>query len=176
MSQTFWVKYVSGHDCHAPTSEPTLSKAAEELTAYSAPNISANELIPKFILRNEMAISVVDLEAVLRKFVTQSPEIQGAVLASPDGLTLASSLPEKMEDERVSAMSAAILSLGERITQELIRGTVDRLYLEGNQGTVVLTSCGADAVLLVLAAPGMKQGILLLEIKRVATELREILK
>ena len=80
-----------------------------------------------------------------------------------------------MDDEKVSAMSAAMLSLGERIGSELSRGSIDRIYVEGDQGYGVLTNCGEDAVLLVLANQAAKQGLLMLEIKRLTEELKLVL-
>ena len=86
------------------------------------------------------------------------------------------SLPGGMDEERVSAMSASMLSLGERIGMELARGTIDRIFVEGNKGFGILTGCGQDAVLLVLASESAKQGLLMLEIKRVLAELKLIVQ
>ncbi|HEY9629650.1 MAG TPA: roadblock/LC7 domain-containing protein, partial [Coleofasciculaceae cyanobacterium] len=115
------------------------------------------------------------LGIVLQNFVTATSDVQGAALVTPDGLPLAASLPGGMDEERVSAMSAAMLSLGERIGQELARGGVDRIYVEGDKGYGILTSCGEDAVLLVLADQKAKQGVLMLEIKRSVAEIKLIL-
>lgn len=122
-----------------------------------------------------MGINVAKLESILQNLVTSTSDVQGAALVSPDGLPLASTLPSGMDEERVSAMSAAMLSLGERIGNELARGTIDRLYVEGDKGYGILTSCGEEAVLLVLADKKAKQGILMLEIKRVAEDLKKAL-
>ncbi|MBD1868631.1 roadblock/LC7 domain-containing protein [Oculatella sp. FACHB-28] len=122
-----------------------------------------------------MAISTEKLSGILQNFVTSTNDVQGAAVVTPDGLPLATSLPGAMDEERVSAMSAAMLSLGERIGNELARGTIDRIYVEGNQGYGVLTSCGEDAVFLVLANQSAKQGLLMLEIKRALTELKLVL-
>nr|WP_290224614.1 roadblock/LC7 domain-containing protein [Trichocoleus desertorum] len=111
-------------------------------------------------------IVVSALQDVLQNFVSGTPDIQGAALVSPDGLALASALPAGFDEERTSAMSAAMLSLGERIGQELARGTIERIFVEGEKGYGVLVGCGADAVLLVLASSSAKQGLLNLEIKR----------
>jgi hypothetical protein len=119
-----------------------------------------------------MSINVVKLESILQNLVTGTSDVEGAVLVSPDGLPLASALPRGMDEERVSAMSAAMLSLGERIGNELARGGIDRLYVEGDKGYGILTSCGEEAVLLVLASKAAKQGLLMLEIKRVTSELK----
>ncbi|AFZ00030.1 roadblock/LC7 domain-containing protein [Calothrix sp. PCC 6303] len=122
-----------------------------------------------------MAINAVKIEHILQNFVSGTNDIQGATLVSPDGLSLAAVLPGGMDDERVSAMSAAMLSLGERIGTELSRGNIDRIYVEGNRGFGILTSCGEDAVLLVLASESAKQGMLMLEIKRLVSELKLVL-
>jgi uncharacterized protein len=122
-----------------------------------------------------MAINAVKIESILQHFVSSTNDIQGATLVSPDGLSLASVLPSGMEDERVAAMSAAMLSLGERIGSELSRGNIDRIFVEGNKGFGILTSCGEDAVLLVLASESAKQGVLMLEIKRLSSELKLVL-
>ncbi|NEP55613.1 MAG: diacylglyceryl transferase [Symploca sp. SIO2G7] len=122
-----------------------------------------------------MAINSEKLGQILQNFVTTTSDVQGAAMVTPDGLPLASSLPGGMDDERVSAMSAAMLSLGERIGKELVRGSIDRIYVEGNEGFSILTSCGEDAVFLVLAGKAAKQGVLMLEIKRTLIELKPIL-
>jgi len=123
-----------------------------------------------------VAINTEKLGLVLQNFVSATSDVQGAALVTPDGLPLASTLPGSMDEERVSAMSAAMLSLGERIGQELARGGIERIYVEGDKGYGILTSCGEDAVLLVLADHKAKQGILMLEIKRIVSEIKQILK
>ena len=122
-----------------------------------------------------MAINSQKIGHILQNFVTTTTDVQGAALVTPDGLPLASSLPGGMDDERVSAMSAAMLSLGERIGKELVRGDIDRIYVEGEDGFSILTSCGEEAVFLVLAGKTAKQGVLMLEIKRALAELKPLL-
>lgn len=122
-----------------------------------------------------MGINTSKLSSILQNFVSGTNDVQGAALVSPDGLTLAATLPGGMDDERVSAMSAAMLSLGERIGSELARGNIERIFVEGKQGFGILTSCGEDAVFLVLASESAKQGMLMLEIRRALTELKSIL-
>lgn len=122
-----------------------------------------------------MAINAEKLGHMLQNFVTATIDVQGAAVVTPDGLPLASSLPGGMDDERVSAMSAAMLSLGDRIGRELVRGEIDRIYVEGDQGFSILTSCSEEAVFLVLAAKEAKQGVLMLEIKRMVIDLKHSL-
>ena len=51
----------------------------------------------------------------LRDLQASSPAVEAAAVVSVDGLSMASSMPANVEEDRVAAMSAAMLSLGERI-------------------------------------------------------------
>ena len=62
----------------------------------------------------------------LRNLQAKTPDIEASAVVSVDGLIMASSLPAGVEEDRVSAMSAAMLSLGERIAGELGRGGLGR--------------------------------------------------
>ena len=107
----------------------------------------------------------------LKKLQISSPDIQASALVSVDGLIIASALPANIEEDRVSAMSAAMLSLGERISMELRRGNLNQVYIRGDNGYVLLTSVGLEAVLTVLANSNAKLGLMFLDIKRTAEAL-----
>lgn len=107
----------------------------------------------------------------LKKLQISSPDIQASAVVSVDGLIIASALPGSVEEDRVSAMSAAMLSLGERISIELRRGELDQVYIRGDNGYVLLTSVGNDAVLTVMASVNAKLGLIFLDIKRTADTL-----
>ncbi|MBN2389577.1 MAG: roadblock/LC7 domain-containing protein [Anaerolineae bacterium] len=111
----------------------------------------------------------------LRELQTSSPDIEAAAIISVDGLPIASSLPQSVEEDRVSAMSAAMLSLGERIAGELKRGMLDEVYVRGERGYVILRAVGEEAVLTVLARQQAKLGLLFLDMRRAAEELSTIL-
>jgi len=111
----------------------------------------------------------------LRELQMSTPDVEGLAVVSVDGLTIASSLPQGVEEDRVSAMSAAMLSLGERIAGELGRGALDEVYVKGAGGYVILTAVGEEAVLTVMARGGAKLGLIFLEMRRAAEELADIL-
>ena len=111
----------------------------------------------------------------LKKLQISSPDIQASALVSVDGLIIASALPGSVEEDRVSAMSAAMLSLGERISIELRRGDLDQVYIRGDNGYVMLTSVGQDAVLTVMASVNAKLGLIFLDITRTADALSELI-
>jgi predicted regulator of Ras-like GTPase activity (Roadblock/LC7/MglB family) len=111
----------------------------------------------------------------LRELQASSPEIEASAVVSVDGLTIASALPQGVEEDRVSAMSAAMLSLGERIAGELGRGSLDQVYIRGESGYVVLMSVGQDAVLTALAREKAKLGLIFLDMRRVTEDLEQLI-
>lgn len=150
----------------------TLPIVTESLLPISTENI---EIDSPIIWEEKVMINTSMLQDELQNFVSSTSEVQGAALVSPDGLALASVLPGGMDDERTAAMSASMLSLGERIGRELARGNVERIVVEGEKGYGVLVSCSNDAVLLVLANASVKQGLLFLEIKRAVGKIAPLL-
>jgi hypothetical protein len=107
----------------------------------------------------------------LRKLQSDAPDIIASALVTADGLSLASALPSDVGEERLAAMSAAMLSLGERIANELQRGSFEEVYIRGDQGLVLLTAVGRDAVLTALSRTESKLGIIFLEMRRAAADL-----
>lgn len=102
----------------------------------------------------------------LRDLQSGTADIEASAVVSVDGLIMASSLPADVEEDRVSAMSAAMISLGERISSELSRGQLDQVYIRGNEGYVVLMSVGEEAVLTAMARTNAKLGLIFLDMKR----------
>ena len=116
------------------------------------------------------------LDRILTELVGQVPEIEAASVVSFDGLAMASALPAGMDEDRVAAMSAALLSLGERAAEGLGRGELSQVYVEGEDGTVFLVSADDEAVLVAVAAKGAKVGLMLFEVRRAAAAVGAALK
>jgi predicted regulator of Ras-like GTPase activity (Roadblock/LC7/MglB family) len=118
-----------------------------------------------------MASRTEQMVARLKDLQAGTADIEASAIVSVDGLIMASSLPADVEEDRVSAMSAAMLSLGERIASELGRGTLDQVYIRGDSGYVILMSVGEEAVLTALARSEAKLGLIFLDMKRAAEDL-----
>ncbi len=110
----------------------------------------------------------------LRDMQAASPDIEASAVVSVDGLIMASALPGDVEEDRVSAMSAAMLSLGDRIAGELGRGVLEQVYIRGGSGYVILTAVGEEAVLTALAREQAKLGLIFLEMRRAAEDLTRL--
>ena len=102
-----------------------------------------------------------------------SPDIEAAAIVSIEGLLIASSMADKLDDERLEAMSAAMLALGERIADELGRGPLDQVTIQGEAGCAVLMTVDERSVLCALAADEAKLGLVYLDMRRTVTDLRE---
>jgi len=116
------------------------------------------------------------LDRAIHGLLSQTPEIEAAAVVSFDGLPMASALPHSMDEDRVAAMSAALLSLGERAAQGLGRGELSQVFIEGDSGTVFLVSADDEAVLVAVAAKGAKVGMMLFEVRRTAQLVAEVLR
>ena len=101
--------------------------------------------------------------------------LEASAVVSVDGLIIASALPSGVEEDRVSAMSAAMLSLGERIATELGRGSLDQVYVKGISGYVMLMAVGEEAVLTGLVHKDAKLGMIFLEMGRAAQDLAKLI-
>lgn len=116
------------------------------------------------------------LDRAIADLLAQAPEVEAAAVVSFDGLPMASALPTGMDEDRVAAMSAALLSLGERAAEGLGRGELSQVYIEGEHGTVFLVSADNEAVLVAVAAKGAKVGMMLYEVRRAAAAVAEALR
>jgi predicted regulator of Ras-like GTPase activity (Roadblock/LC7/MglB family) len=115
------------------------------------------------------------MQQALKTLVSNTPDLEGAATVSLDGLVLASVLPAGTDEDRVSAMAAALLSLGERTSDELARGSLEQVYVKGSNGYIILMAAGREAVLEVIAGQGAKLGMVLLDMKRAAQEISRLL-
>lgn len=111
----------------------------------------------------------------LRDLQSGTPDIEASAVVSVDGLIMASALPAGAEEDRISAMSAAMLSLGERIAEELGRGLLNQVFIRGDSGFVILMSVGEDAVLTSMIREKAKLGLIFLDMKRAADDLGKLI-
>ena len=115
------------------------------------------------------------LDIILNTFERNVPHVQATAIVSTDGLVIASRLPDKVEEDRIGAMGAAILSISSRSGDELDRGDMERVLIEGKLGFFLLHSIGADAILVSLAEKEVRLGMLFYECKKCINQLSEIL-
>jgi predicted regulator of Ras-like GTPase activity (Roadblock/LC7/MglB family) len=115
------------------------------------------------------------LAAALDDFLAVSPDVEAAAIVSADGLPMASALPPYVEEDRLAAMSAALLTLGERAADGLGKGELAQVFVEGDNGYVVLMSAGHDAVLVAVTSRDTKVGLVLFEMRKAAAQVEKVM-
>lgn len=115
------------------------------------------------------------LASVLNELNGTSADIEASAVISTDGLMISAVLPQNLDEDRVGAMSAAMLSLGDRTAQELARGELEQVLIKGDAGYVLMTYAGNEAVITVMAKPKAKLGLIFLDVKRAAEKIAQLL-
>ena len=115
------------------------------------------------------------LAQALDDFLAVSGDVEAAAVVSADGLPMASALPDYVEEDRLAAMSAALLTLGERAADGLGKGELAQVFVEGAHGHVVLMAAGPDAVLVTVTTRAAKVGLVLFEMRRAAATIATIM-
>jgi uncharacterized protein len=115
------------------------------------------------------------LNNILSTLNGSSADIEASAVISKDGLMMASLMPRGLDPDRVGAMSAALLSLGERTLSELERGDLDQVLVKGGRGYVMMAQAGPEAVLTVLTSADARLGLVFLDAKRAADDLAQVI-
>ncbi|MGE3329179.1 MAG: roadblock/LC7 domain-containing protein, partial [Acidimicrobiia bacterium] len=105
------------------------------------------------------------LEQILGELNGSSADIQASAVISLDGLVMATMLPAGLDPDRVGAMSAAMLTLGDRTASELFRGELEQVLVKGSAGYVLMAHAGPEAVVTVLAKSTAKLGLIFLDVR-----------
>jgi predicted regulator of Ras-like GTPase activity (Roadblock/LC7/MglB family) len=122
-----------------------------------------------------MASKIQKIIEVLKDLEAGTPDIEASAVVSDDGFIIASVLPQDIDEDRVGAMSATMLALGERAASELERGELEQTFVKGKDGYVIMSFVGESAVLTTIASKDAKLGLVFLEMKRTTTELLKLL-
>ena len=116
-----------------------------------------------------------ELKDCINELRFKSIGIVDVAIVSLEGLPIVSLVLERIEETRFAAMTAAMLSLGERVAVELKKGLLKKIFVEGEEGYIVTMQAGDDAVLTVSATSDTKLGLLFLDMERAANKVANIL-
>lgn len=115
------------------------------------------------------------LRPILRAFNGSSTEIEASAVITSDGFTLAWVLGEGVDPDRYGAMCASLLALSNRAAQEVSRGELKQVMIEGTKGTMLLVYAGDDAVLALATKPTANLGMVFIEARRTAEKIKAVL-
>jgi uncharacterized protein len=114
------------------------------------------------------------IRAILHELLEATPYLKAVAVVRVNGLTVQAMMPPEIPEEKVSAMSAVMLLLGERITDAMHTGTLDKVYIQSNEGHIIMMAVGTEAVLTVQASARAPLGLLFVEMRRAAGKLKRV--
>ena len=115
-----------------------------------------------------------ELQNIISSMHRGIPELHGVMIASVDGLPVAHDFPEG-DAEPVAAMAATALGLGTRITERTNLGGLAEAVIRGEHGYLVGYSAGTDAVLVLSGPINSNLGLMRIEARVAAVDIKRIL-
>jgi len=113
------------------------------------------------------------LRPILKRLNNVSSDIEATSVMSRDGISLAAVMRDKVDQDRLGAMCASLLSLGDKTSSELARGNLKQVLIEGDNGCVLIVQIGQSAVLAVVSKPTSKLGMVFNEARKIAREIEQ---
>jgi predicted regulator of Ras-like GTPase activity (Roadblock/LC7/MglB family) len=115
------------------------------------------------------------LNKILKNLQSGSPDVEASALITEDGLIIASSLPQDLDEVTVGGMSATLLHLGTRAATALHRGDVREVIVRGEEGYGVMVSAGRGVLLLVVANENAKLGLIFYDMRAAISAIKKVL-
>lgn len=108
------------------------------------------------------------------KQLEASSEVDGCALVSERGQLMCAALHKDTDEKAVSAMAAALMSIGTRVGAALESGDPRNIVIEGNNKIIILRKIGT-AALIATAPSDAKIGLIDFEMDKTAQEIGSIL-
>lgn len=122
-----------------------------------------------------MSSRVDQIHNILTKLKAGHDGVEGCLLVTAQGLPIDSATDGSTDEDLISAMTAAISSVSERVTQELGKGKINNISILGDYGYIILLDIAARAVLTVLAKTDSNLGLILLLARKSCAQLAELI-
>lgn len=116
------------------------------------------------------------LNDILQEVKTATPYIEGLILLTWEGLTIASNFTSPGEEELTAAICATLISLGENSSKAFNRGLFEYVFIKSKEKAVLLGKITDEAVLSMVTKSEAKVGVLIFELNKAKVKITEILK
>jgi predicted regulator of Ras-like GTPase activity (Roadblock/LC7/MglB family) len=103
------------------------------------------------------------------------PELRGVMIATTDGMSIASDFPAG-EAEQIAAMAATALGLGHRITERTALGGMQETVVRGDNGYLVVYGAGSSAVLVMSGPTDSNLGLMRIEARAASAQISQVLR
>lgn len=115
------------------------------------------------------------IRSVLRELNASSSEIEASAAITTDGFIIGSVLGEGVDQDRFAAMCASLLALADRAADEISRGELKQVMIEGSLGVMLLVHAGQDAVLALAVKPTASLGRIFIDARKTAAKIHTTL-
>ena len=113
------------------------------------------------------------IKDALRQLNT-TPDVTSSAVLSVDGLPIMTSLAHGVNEDRLSAMVAAMISVGNRAAQEIFSGQQDHIIIHTDNGYLVMFEINKMALLAVLTSQNARLGMVLFEAKNAIKSINSV--
>lgn len=118
------------------------------------------------------------LASLLDDFKNNTGILASAIVSRKDGLVMASSLQQGVDEDTVAANAARILFLGEETSKDLDIGGLTQILLKYDGGQVALAGAGKYAAVMAIVEQGLglESGAVLFSIQSLAKKVEALLE
>ena len=100
-------------------------------------------------------------------------DINASAVVSVDGLSMVSAFAPGIDEDRIGAMSAAMVSLGQRVAKEVLRGRLDHAIVHTDTGYMLFFQVNEEALLVMTTPVNAKLGLVLFAVQNTLPALSE---
>jgi len=113
------------------------------------------------------------LQEVLDELLLHNQTILSAIVASDEGLNVASGLHHD-DDAAIALTASDLVDAASDFSNRLDQGRLNRIVLEGERRTTMIVKAGARTVLAVSVPADAKLGLIILSVRLAARRITEI--
>lgn len=110
----------------------------------------------------------------LNKLLENDKTVESLIVISKDGLPISSTLSSE-DEEKIAALSASLVMLGERAIEDFKKGEFEEIFAKGKDGYIFIYNLSPNTALLGILNNDAKLGLIRLELKSLVKELNQML-
>ncbi|MBD3286136.1 hypothetical protein GF359_06455 [candidate division WOR-3 bacterium] len=112
---------------------------------------------------------------LLEKLRSFDIDIEGVAAATNEGLVIASSLEEGLDEERLSAVCGAVAAVSKSTAEELRKGVPSEMIIKAPEGFILILRAGVTSLVVAVTLPTANLGLVLIDMRKIAKEIAPIL-
>ncbi len=105
------------------------------------------------------------------KFLNNVPGVEGVFVVSKDGFVISSNFHSNLDENEVGGLIASFISLAEKTTDQLNRGTLTNALIEGTKGLIVIVQADGEISLIAITSEKSQTGLVLFEMNKLAKKI-----